>query len=256
MPSDAQRDADTCVSARFRSNNKSISSRLVAFDGTKTRLLWSRPGKYTGDYWVFERGGGPTDEQFFKLRDVPASWGELIYIVDAAFDPIPSKTGGFTTTVVTPAEIERLKQAGWIGVSRRLTVRKAGAKIVAPKYPKTPNTQYLGTKLSKDGANWTIRVRLRYIGPKPPFEQLPPLSVSKGPIFKEADGKSALINGASYSSIIVGRDPKTDEDGVTITVPLKSLGKSRSITMQMDIADPYAAPLRIETKLQVPKAPA
>ncbi len=253
-PTNALYGADTCVTTQLRSVQRRIFARLVAFDGKTKRQLWSNLREYDEKYRITAQTGGSSylyrDSQFFKLRDVPAQWSELIYIVDAAFNP-NSKSTSTDDKPVNAAEIERLKKAGWLVYSKRLTVRKAGAKITAPNYSATPNTQYVGTQTSVSKTDWVIKVRLLYNGPTlKPDEQL---DSPYGPEFFEAGGKSALVNVRTSYNIQQGSKPK--EYLATINVPLKALGQPRPLTMKMKIADAHAMPLDFQTKLQVPKIP-
>ena len=254
-PTNAAKGADTCVTTQFREGKRRVYARLVAFDGTQKRQLWNDFSQLGERYWVAGQGTGFSsiwrDSQLFKLRDVPAQWGEIVYLVDAAFAPNPGNTIG-DSQAVNAAEIARLKKAGWLVFSKRLTVRRAGAKITAPNYSATPNTQFLGAQTSLSKTDWIITARLQYNGPKLKSDE--ELDSPYGPEFFEANGKSALsgVNGMSYG-IKQGTKPK--EYLATITVPLKALGQPRSLTMKMEIADAHAMPLHFQTKLTVPKTP-
>ena len=224
------------------------------------RPLWNNYENAGADspLWITGQDSGIgstwTKDQTFKLRDVPAQWGELIYLVDAAYNPNANNANTMGDTKdCDAAEIERLKKAGWLTFSRRVTVRRAGAKIVAPNYPQTPNTKHLGTQTSVSKTDWIITARLRYDGPK--LQPNQELYISEGPNFVGADGKFTLSggNGMSYG---IKPGAKPGEYLAQITVPLQSLGQPRPITLQMDIADSHAAPLHFQTKLQVPRAPA
>ncbi len=259
-PDDAAWGADTWIRTRFLDTKRRICARLVAVDGGVVRPLWSNyeSAEVDNPLWISgqESGIGSTwtKDQIFKLRDVPAQWGEIVYLVDAAYDPAANNANTMGDTKGCDlAEIARLKQAGWLRFARRVTVRRAGAKIVAPNYPQTPNTKYLGTKTSISPTDWVITARLRYDGPKlGPNEEL---YISDGPTFLGADGKTTLSggNGGSYG---IKPSAKPGEYLAEITVPLKALGQPRPVTLKMDIADTHAAPLHFETKLQVPRAPA
>ncbi len=254
-PMIASYGADTGVTTRLRTSQNRVFARLIAFDGKTERQLWSNLNKNDDHYWIT----GQTEtspytwstSDFLKLRDVPAQWGELTYIVDAAFNPA-SASANYDSKPVTAAEIERLKRAGWLVFSRRLTLRKAGTKIVAPAYSKTPNTKYLGAQTSVSPAGWSIKVRLRYSGPQ--FKPGEKLDLPYGPEFTEADGKSAFLNVGTSQEISKGTKP--GEYLATFIVPLQSLGKPRPVTMRLQVADTHAYPLDFQTKLQVPKAPA
>ena len=250
-PTNADKGADTCVTTQFREGKRRACARLVAFDGTQKRQLWNDFSPISERYWVAGQGTGFDsiwrDSQLFKLRDVPTQWGEIVYLVDAAFDPNPGNTIG-DSQAVNAAEIARLKKAGWLVFSKRLTVRKAGAKITAPDYIKTPNTQYLGTQAKIYKTGWEITVQLRYNGPKlKPGEEL---DSRGGPEFTDAKGY-ITFPGLSYR-IKPGTKPK--EYVATIVIPTKSLGQPRPVTMKMEIADVHAAPLHFQTQLQVPPA--
>ena len=252
-PTIAGYGADTCVRTRFRTVQCRVYTRLVAFDGKTKRQLWSNLHKIDNHYWITgESETGPylsRDSDFFKLRDVPVQWGELIYIVDAAFNPA-SASENYDNKPADAAAIARLKRAGWMVFSKRLTVRKKGAKIVAPNYSKTPNTRFSGAQTSVSKAGWIINARLKYNGPSlnPEAELDSPF----GPEFFDANGKSTFAGVTGFS---ITKGAKPGEYLATITVPLKALGQPRPITMKMKIADRHAYPLDFQTKLQVPGAP-
>lgn len=252
-PTNASKGADTCVTTQFRDNQRRIYARLVAMDNGKVRQLWGNDNPVDALYWVVGQGSGGGDtwrgSQRFKLRDVPAQWGELVYIVDAAINPNSGNSIGDNQSV-DATEIERLKKAGWLIYSKHLTVRRAGATIAAPNYSVTPNTRYLGTQATNYKTGWSITARLRYDGPKlKPGEEL---NSPFGPEFSDAKGHVAFA-GISYR---IKSGTKPNEYLVEINIPAKSLGQPRPVTMKMEIADKYAMPLHFQAKLQVPKAPA
>ena len=253
-PTNAGYGADVCVKTRLRTVQSRVSARIVAFDGKTTRQLWSNLHRTDNHYWITgeTRTGSYVSSysDFLKLRDVPAQWGELDYIVDAAFNPA-SASGNYNSKPVAAAEIERLKKAGWFVFSKRLTLRKKGAKLAAPNYPKTPNTKYLGTQTLISKTDWIIKVRLRYNGP--PFQPGEDLDLPHGAEWLEADGSSAFSNVAISYGVDKGTTP--GEYLATITVPLVALGQSRPVTMNLEVADGHAAPLYLQTKITVPKAP-
>ena len=255
-PSNAAKGADICVTTRFRDQQRRVHARLVAVNGGKNRLLWHKPETSDGTYLVNSEDSGYSsiwiNSRLFKLRDVPAQWGEIVYIVDAVYNPDAANLNvAGDTRDCDAAEIERLKRAGWLHFSRRITVRKAGATIKPVIYPQTPNTQFLDAKTSVSKTDWIITARLRYNGPKlKPGEELD----SQGPEWIEANGKYSDID-RSGSTYGIRKGTKPDEYLATITVPLKALGQPRPITMKMDIADTHAAPLHFQTKLQIPGAP-
>ena len=154
-PDDAAQGADTWIRTRFLDSKRRIYTRLVAVDNDKVRPLWNNyaDAEVDNPFRIASQESGDgstwTDDQIFKLRDVPAQWGEIVYLVDAAYNADAKKANTMGDTKdVSAAEIERLKSAGWLKFSRRATIRKAGAKIVAPVYPKTPNTKFLGAQTS------------------------------------------------------------------------------------------------------------
>ena len=259
-PDDAEQGADTWIRTRFLDSQRRICARLVAIDNGVIHPLWSNFENADVDnpLWINgqESGIGSTwtNDATFKLRDVPAQWGEIIYVVDAAYNPVANNANTMGDTKdCDAAEIARLKNVGWLTFSRRLTVRKAGAQILAPNYSKTPNTKDLNTQTSISKTDWIIKVRLRYDGPKlQPNEEL---YISSGPEFIGANGKITLSGGNGMTEGI-RPGTKPNEYLATITVPLQALGQPRPVTLQMDIADMHAAPLHFQTKLQVPRAPA
>lgn len=258
--------ADTGVATELRNSPRKIHARLIAFDGTKTRQLWSNSNPAdnawpNSKYWVtrsfdFSSNFFQSNSQLFKLRDVPAQWGELIYVADAVFDPDPSKAtmarGAYNYNTAAPAdEIEHLKKAGWEYDSKRLIVRKAGATIVAPTYPKTPNSQYVGTRTSISKAGWAITVRWKHRQPKAGVGSGSGSRMS----FVGADGKPTFV-GAAQIAFPSSKNSNPNEPSETIIIPLNKLGQPRPVTLKIEIGDGLAAPLRVETKLMVPKAPA
>ncbi len=249
-PANAKLGADTCVTTITRSVEPHAFTRLVAFDGRTRRELWRPYELDPHRLWKGNPGGGGadmwSDSQLFKLRDVPAAWGEILYLVDMVVDPDldPAKANTGSATPCAASEIARLKKAGWLHYSRRLTVRKNGQAIKAPIFPKTSNTQFLGISTSLSPQEWTIKVRLRYAGPDEISE------LDGHPWFFELDNRSLGFQKISYG---IADTTKAGEKLMTIALPTKDLGRPRQVRMKLEIADSTAAPLVIDQILQVPK---
>ena len=120
--------ADTCAKIDLRDLDHRVFKRLIAFDGTKQRELWRNgASEAKGVYASQETSnseGRSVNLQLWKLRDVPAQWGEIVYLVDVVFDPNGSKSGEKSCDA---REIARLTGAGWFHASCRLMVRAKGA---------------------------------------------------------------------------------------------------------------------------------
>ena len=166
--------------------------RLVAFDGDTRRELWRPNSPDPFHVRINQQGDLGTDRwfdsQLFKLSQVPASWGEIVYLVDVVANPNSKKLGATTqhvTKTCDESEIARLKKAGWLFFSRRLIVRKSGQTIQAPVFSQTPNTQLLGVETSLAAKKWTIKVRLRYRG-----SNSIGLDSPNGPEFFETNGQN------------------------------------------------------------------
>ena len=262
LPSTIDRGADTSVTSQLRDDKRRVHARLIAVDGGQNRLLWSGYESADSPYLVPvplpKRGLPARNSQFFKLRDVPPQWGEIVYLVDAAYDPnaVRKNTPGRNTAgngnYCDAAEIERLKRAGWSVFSQRLTVRKKGETIKAATYPKTPNLQLSETKTSVSNGNWVIQARLKYSGPKPkPADyHISP----DAPKFSTTDGQSVVFKPMNFGVETTSATP--DEYKVNVIIPLKAASKPRPVIMKLEVADERAAPLQIEAKLTVPKTPA
>lgn len=245
-PANVKLGADICVTTIARNLKRHSFARLIAFDGHTRRDLWSYE-KDPHDLWVSQQGTSMTETDWsyllFKLRDVPASWGEITYLVDPAFDPKGNSFG--SDTPCDAGEIARWKQRGWQHFSRRLLVRKTGQTISKPTYSSTPNTDFFGVESSRTAQKWTIKVRLRYHGP----DKLYDLDSPSGPEFFEANGKLASFR---YDSYGIDKSQRPGEQVMTITVLTKNLGQARAIKMKLQIADSDAAPLIVNQTLQIP----
>lgn len=248
-PSNAALGADTCITTRWRDNQRKYYVRLVAFDGKTHRTLPIEPSDSDASYYVTQEQGSIGSIWYshllLKLRDVPASWGTLTFLVDVVYDPSPTGTHGDACDAST---IKKLKKQGWLHFSRRLTVRAQGQTIKAVSYPKTPNCQLLGVKNWLSPTKWIVEARLRYIG----HEKEPNLDSPTGPEFY--DSKWNFIN-SSGESYIIERTKMGAEWVAHIEVPranLKGLAKRETITMKMEVADTQAAPLTIRQQLHVP----
>lgn len=246
--SNAAKGADTCVTVSWRDARRKIFRRLVAFDGKTRRVLWSDPdGKELQKrIWQGEQvsGGGSLWQinTLFQLRKVPASWGEISFLLDAVFDPkIGAGTG---ETHCDAKEIARLKKLGWLYFSRRLTVRAKGKAVVAPNFPKTPNTQLLGVQTSFSPANWIVEARLRYVGARPN----PELDSPSGPNFLDSNGRYLDTGTSSYG---VKRAAKAGQWLAHIEIPRAKFEswKTPVVTLEMEIADTDAAPLFIKHQI-------
>ena len=248
---EAARGADTHITETMRDVERHAFERLVAFDGHTRRELWRPNHPDSFQVRIKQQGDSGSDRwedsQLFKLHAVPASWGEIIYLVDVVANPNSKKLAGNTrhvTKTCDAKEIARLKKTGWLHFSRRLVVRKNGQTITAPVYSPTPNTQLMGVETSLSPKIWTIKVRLHYRGPNSSGLESP-----YGPDFSETNGQNLNLE---YSATGIN-DAKPGEKLMTIDIPTKNLGRARPIQLRLEIADNEAAPLIIKQNLQIPQ---
>ena len=247
-PANAKLGADTCVTTITRRVEPHAFARLIAFDGHTRRELWRRDGFDPHRLWKGNPGGGSDqwgDSQLFKLRDVPADWGEITYLVDMVVDPDldPAKAATGSATPCDASEIVRREKAGWLQFSRRLTVRKNGQTVEAPVFSTKPNTQLMGISSALSPEEWIVKIRLRYVGPDKSYD------LDGDPWFFELNNDSIGFQKMSYG---ISDSAKPGEKLMTITIPAKDLGRARKIRMKLEIADSAAAPLVINQVLQIP----
>jgi hypothetical protein len=251
-PHNAAAGADTCVTVRVINQSRKVFSRLIATDGKNARVLWWNGMEARTPYWITQQGTAQSPfavwqtSELFQLKDVPASWGEISFLIDIVYDP--KATGHAPSSNCDAATITKLKNGSWVHSSRRLILRKKGTTIVPRVFPRTPNTQLLDVQTSLSPQHWIIEARLRYSGQRaePHFDS------PNGPEFSNLKGfYDDLMIGSSY---IVKPGKKPKEWIAEIKVPRANLKRVRPIIMKLEISDEDAAPLIISKKLQIPVA--
>lgn len=115
----------------LRQLNRRSFGRLVAFDGTNRRILWTSIDEWNGHkYW---RSWGSTgapgrDGQTlaFDIGNVPATWGEIVFLNDVVFDVAGRGAiiGGTRDEWLSEKALLAFeKQTGGFRVKRRLVLR-------------------------------------------------------------------------------------------------------------------------------------
>lgn len=129
----------TEVEILSRQGNKRAFRRLIAFDGTKRRVLWTDDESSTG--YCYSVGNGSASvardgESFsFEIGRVPASWGEVVFLSDTVYDinkRAQTISSFFLNNKLKERELAAFeKQTGGYRVSRRLVLRQAPRNPVA-----------------------------------------------------------------------------------------------------------------------------
>jgi hypothetical protein len=116
------------VEMLFRKSNRRVSRRLVAFDGSKRRVLWTEKDPSTFFRRSIGSGGYSAREGEtlgFDVGAVPQSWGEVALECDTVFDTsnrAPTASG--EESRIGERELAQFQQrTGGLRVSRRLVLR-------------------------------------------------------------------------------------------------------------------------------------
>lgn len=242
----ASKGSDTCITTEVRRAARRVCRRLVAFDGKTKRVLWDDNAGGRNSYWQSSQSTGSMgwerENVLFRLRDVPREWGEIVWLYDVVFVDGKPDHDNQNASLGT---IDALERAGGLRLSRRLVVRAKGKTVALPAYQKTPNLQLQSLKIQKFPTGAQIEISMLYVGKR----AKPEIDVPGFVEFFDSKGSSVQGLNQSYR---VKRGAKTNE--WVLAIVLKNPEKAPpKMSLNVEIADEDAAPLRIKRDIVLPK---